>query len=179
MNHIALLRGVNVGGKNKLPMRDLASFFEAASASDVRTYIQSGNVVFTATPATAKRCIPEVQRQIEKQFGFRPAIILRTHGELRACAAANPFLPDAASNALYVGFLLNAPEPSRAAALDPNRSPGDSFALQGREIYLNLRRGAATTRLTNDYFDRALAATSTIRNWRTVLKLIELSGPEE
>lgn len=173
--YVALLRGINVGGKNMLPMSQVAKVFIEAGCTDVRTYIQSGNVVFAATPGCAKRVPHLVSAGIAERFGFRPALVVRTADEIGRVASGNPFLrPDADAGSLHVAFLAEAPDRQRIAALDPERSPGDSFELRGREIYLCLPNGVARTKLTNNYFDSTLATTSTLRNWRTVLKLLEM-----
>lgn len=173
--HIALLRGINVGGKNKLPMKALAALFREAGCEDVRTYIQSGNVLFRAG-ATAADAIPSrISASIEERFGYRIPVVTRTAADLRATVEANPFA-GAKADRLLVLFLANTPDPERVEALDPNRSPGDEFAVVGREVFLHCPNGFARSKLTNSYFDSALATTSTGRNWRTVGKLLELAG---
>ena len=175
--YVALLRGINVGGKNKLPMTDLAAMFTAAGCAAVRTYIQSGNVVFEASPAVAGALPGEVGRAIEAGFGHRVPVILRTAEELGAVLRGNPFLAaGAVPDALHVAFLSAEPLPARVAALDPGRSPPDELVVRGREIYLRLPNGVARTRLTNAYLDATLAATTTVRSWRTVEKLVELAS---
>jgi len=174
--HIALLRGINMKGYNRLPMKDLAAIFTEAGGRDVRTYIQSGNVVFRAGARAAGRVGEAVAEGIAGRFGFRPAILLRTAAELAEVVARSPFwAPGGGTEGLHVLFLADAPDPARVAALDPDRSPPDAFAVRGREIYLYLPNGVARSRLTNDWFDRRLAATTTGRNWRTVLKLLEMA----
>jgi uncharacterized protein (DUF1697 family) len=174
--YVALLRGINVGGKNKLPMNDLVAMFAAAGCADVRSYIQSGNVVFRASADLAARVPALVAAAIAERFGYRVPVIVRTADELRDVSERNPFLAAGADpSALHVMFLAGRPDPARAAALDPNRSPGDAFALRGREIYLHCPHGLARTKLTNDYFDTKLATTSTVRNWNTVLRLLALA----
>ena len=175
--HVALLRGINVGGKHMLPMAELVRLFEEAGAADVRTYIQSGNVVFDASPVAAQRLVSTVADAIEEEFGFASCVVLRTGVEMKRAIAANPFLAKGADEkTLHVGFLERAPAKGGAAKLDPHRSPGDRFALSGREIYLHLPNGAARSKLTNAYFDSALGMTSTFRNWRTVNKLVEMAS---
>jgi uncharacterized protein (DUF1697 family) len=175
--HVALLRGVNVGGKNKLPMKELAAIFTDAGASDVQTYIQSGNVVLRAGAALARRLPAAVAAAISKRFGFEVPVVMRTAGELREVTRQNPFSRAGAEvRSLHVAFLASRPDPARAGSLDADRSPPDRFELQGREIYLHCPNGIARTKLTNAYFDSRLATTSTVRNWKTVLKLVELSG---
>jgi uncharacterized protein (DUF1697 family) len=172
---LALLRGVNVGGKNKLPMSELAALFEEAGCSNVRTLIQSGNVVFTAGAAVSKKLAAVIEKKIEDRFGFRTPVVLRTAEELRAAIANNPFhSPSADGDALHVMFLADVPGAAQIAALDPNRSPGDRFAVHRREVYLHLPNGVARTKLSNAWFDAKLQTVSTIRNWRTVQKLLEM-----
>jgi uncharacterized protein (DUF1697 family) len=174
--HVALLRGVNVGGRNRLPMKELAAIVADAGAREVATYIQSGNVIFTAAAGVAARLPGLVATALERRFGFRSPVIVRTAAELAEVGAKNPFLRAGAElDELHVAFLAEPPERARAAALDPDRSPGDSFALRGRDLYLRLGNGAGKTKLTNDYLDRTLATVSTLRNWRTVTALLALA----
>jgi uncharacterized protein (DUF1697 family) len=171
--HVALLRGVNVGGKNCVPMKDLAEIFGKAGCADVRTYIQSGNVLFRATPAVAKALAPRIREQIAKRFGFQIPLVLRTAEQLAATIKNNPFR-EIPQEALHVYFLAGVPDVASAAQLDPGRSKPDAFIVQGSEIYLHLPNGMGRSKLTNAYFDSKLATTSTARNWRTILKLLEL-----
>jgi len=175
--HVALLRGVNVGGKNRLPMAELSAMFARAGCTDVRTYIQSGNVVFRADDGVAAQVAARVRGAISAQLGLRVPLVLRSARELRAVAANNPFLREGEDpKRLHVAFLERAPSPSARAALDPERSPPDRFVVAGRELYLCCPNGMARTKLTNDYLDRTLGTVSTVRNWNTVLALCELAG---
>lgn len=169
--HVALLRAVNVAGR-ALPMSALAAMFTAAGAEAVATYIQSGNVVFVAAPAAARRIAAAVERAIVSRIGFAAPIVLRTAAELAAVVGADPF-PAAPRDRVYVGFLADRPGPERIAALDPARSPPDAFAVIGREIYLHLASGAGQSELTVAYLDRVLATTTTVRNWRTTVALAD------
>lgn len=173
--HVALLRGINVGGRNLVPMAELVGLFADAGCGEVRTYVQSGNVVFRAAPALARRLPRLVTEAISEGFGHRVPVVVRTAEELRQVARDNPF-PEAAAQPkrLHVAFLAEAPAPAAVEALDPARSPPDAFLVRGREVYLSLPNGVAGTRLTNDYLDRTLRTVSTLRNWRTVLALVAL-----
>ena len=168
--YIALLRAINVGGTKKLLMAELRAMFEAAGCTDVRTYIQSGNVVFRAEPALAER-IPElIEAAIAAAKGFQVPVVTRTAAELDAVVTGNPYLAEGADPAqLHVGFLAEAPNAARIAELDPQRSPQDAFEVRGREVYLHFPIGTARSRLTVDYFDRTLGTTITSRNWRRLL----------
>lgn len=176
VTHVALLRGINVGGKNKLPMKDLGEIFIEAGCSDVRTYIQSGNVILVASAGLAPRLPDLITAGIARRFGYRIPVVLRTADQLGDVLGHNPFLEaGAAEDELHVVFLADVPAPDRVDALDPGRSPPDAYVVRGREIYLRLPNGVAGTKLTNPYFDSKLATISTARNWRTVTKLFELS----
>src|SRR6185503_8796681 len=126
-------------------------------------------------PARAARLADELARAIERAHGLRVPVVLRTRSEFERVLRANPFLRGTDPDWLHVAFLADAPAARARAALDPERSPGDEFALVGREIYLRLPNGVARTKLTNAWFDSCLATTSTVRNWRTVQKLAEMA----
>lgn len=173
--HVALLRGVNVGGKRLLPMKELAALFVAAGCEGVRTYIQSGNVVFSAPPAVLDGLAERIEEGIKERFGFHSPVVLRTAPELARVLRDNPFLlAGEPEKSLHVMFLAARPTAQAIGKLDANRSPADAFRVVDREIYLHLPNGSADTKLTNAYFDAALATTGTARNWTTVRKLSEM-----
>ena len=170
------MRSVHVGGKHSLPMTALAALFTESGCGEVRTCIQSGNVLFTSGTALARRIPALIAAGISKRFGFEAPVVTRTAAELAAIAKNNPFLRDGPDpKALHVVFLADPPDRSRAALLDPDRSPPDRFVLRGGEIYLLCPNGVGQSRLTAQYFDSNLETTSTFRNWNTVLKMLELS----
>ena len=111
---VALLRGINVGGKNRIAMSDLADVFASAGCGEVRTYIQSGNVLFTASPALLGRVPERVSREIAARFGLRVPVVVRTADELRECVRRNPYLDSGAEAAtLMRNNLLQIPFPRR------------------------------------------------------------------
>ncbi len=173
---IALLRGVNVGGHNRLPMKQLVAIVESIGGRDVRTYIQSGNVVFTASSALQCKAADALAEAIQRQAGISPPVVLRTAEELRGVVAGNPYLtPGQEERALHVAFLANTPRAEAVATLDYQRSPPDEFTVVGREIYFRCPNGVAKSKLSNAYFDSRLETISTVRNWRTTLKLLEMA----
>jgi len=175
---VALLRGVNVGGKNLLAMRELAGMFAGAGCVDVVTYIQSGNVVFGAPGECVVGLAEGMEAEIAERFGIRSPVVLRTAAEMQRAYAGNPFV-GAPEEMLHLYFLRDEPdEPdgAKVKGLDPERSTGDSFAVRGREIYLHLPAGMARTKLTNGYFDKALGTVCTARSWKTVGRLVEMVG---
>ena len=152
---VALMRGINVGGKNLLPMKALAEIFAAAGCRDVKTYIQSGNVIFRY--GANKDVAGAVRAEIEKQFGLKVPVVLRTAAEMATAIAQNPFVKTGIDPAwLHVMFLADKPTAVMVAGLDAERSRPDEFAVVGREVYLHLPNGAAKTKLTNAYFDAKL-----------------------
>lgn len=173
--YVALLRGINVSGKNMLPMKELAAMFAAAGCSGVETYIQSGNVVFSAGAGVVKGLEVQITKRIEERFGHRVPVMLRSAAQMEMVVRENPFLnAGSALELMYVYFLAGAPGAEMVAGLDAERSPGDRFAVVGGEIYLELGNGMGKSKLTNAYFDSKLKTVSTARNWRTVLKLVEM-----
>lgn len=172
--HIALLRGINVGGKNKLPMAKLIAVFEKLGCEDVHTYIQSGNVVFAASATLAKTLPARVSARLVKDLGLKVPVQLRSAKELGKVLGKHPLAAGVEEGALHVMFLADRPAAARLKKLDPDRSPGDSFAVVGREIYLCCPHGIARTKLTNAYFDAALDTVGTLRNWRTANKLLAM-----
>jgi uncharacterized protein (DUF1697 family) len=157
-------------------MASLAAAVEAAGATDVSTYIQSGNVLFRAPQGRAERLAADVRQALARRHGLDVPLVLRSAEELAEAVRANPFLARGTGPAqLHLAFLADRPRAAAVAALDPDRSPPDAFALRGREVYLHLPNGAARTRLTNAWLDASLGTVSTIRNWRTVERLLALA----
>jgi len=173
--YVALLRGVNVGGKHILPMKELSAMASDCKCRGVRTYIQSGNVVFAASPEIARQLPLVLAKKIQEGFGFASPVIVRTRDELAKVVRANPFakqgLPE---KELHVHFLAELPTAKAVKALDPNRSAPDAFRVIGREVYLHMPNGMGRTKLTSVYLDARLATVGTARNWTTVQKLLAM-----
>jgi uncharacterized protein (DUF1697 family) len=173
--YLALLRGINLGPKNKIAMPQLSAMFTDAGCRNVRTYIQSGNVIFTA-PCELSKPLPDlITAQIKIRLGHKVPVMLRTLAEMRAVVRSNPFLKEQTSeDILHVMFLGALPKPGAVQNLDPDRSPPNQFVLRGKEVYLRFPDGFARNKLTSSYFDSKLGTIGTIRTWRTVIKLLEL-----
>jgi uncharacterized protein (DUF1697 family) len=173
---VALLRGINVGGRTIIPMAELRSSVSALGLQDVVTYVQSGNVVFRTHGGGARDLAASIEERVASDFGVGVAVLLRTPSDLRAVAEQNPFLARGEDpSRLHVMFLDREPAAEAATRLDPERSPPEEFALAGREMYLYLPNGAGRSKLTLDYFEKRLGVRATVRNWRTLTKLIELT----
>ncbi len=158
-------------------MKSLVALFEELGAREVRTYIQSGNVIYGATTSEAKTLPLRAARAIEAEFGFAVPVVGRSLSQWRKILAANPW-PEAVEEpkTLHLGLLDRKPSASAAAKLDPERSPGDRYVLKAGELYLLCPKGVARTKLTCAYFDKTLARVSTMRNWRTATKLLDLGS---
>jgi len=163
---IALLRGINVGGGRKVPMTDLRALFENLGHSDVRTYIQSGNVVFRAKGSAPARVRSAVEQRIEHDFGFDVTVLLRTPAELASVLARNPY-----DDGAYVTFLDGPPARDLVAALDAAPFAPDEFQVSGSEVFVRCANGYGRTKINNTFFERKLATRATTRNWRTVSTL--------
>src|SRR5262245_59768163 len=133
--YVALLRGINVAGKNLLPMKELSALCAGLGVSNVQTYIQSGNVVFSAEAARAKELETELATCIAGRFGFEVPVVMRSGAELSQAVERNPFLANGSEpDTLHVMFLAGVPTASAVAALDPKRSPPDQFVVVERDI---------------------------------------------
>lgn len=171
---VAWLRAINVGGHNKVPMRELAALFGSLGHRDVATYINSGNVVFTASGTEAK-LVAALEAAIRNTFGFGVPVIVRDQAELAAVAAGHPHFGDGSDlERLAVVFLEAAPTKAAIASIDPSRSPADAFSVIGRELFIRYGAGAAASKLTLDYLEKKLGTRATARNWNTVNRLLAM-----
>ena len=168
--YVALLRGVNVGGKNKVPMSELRNLFESLGYSEVSTFIQSGNILFTSgVPATSTR----LETAISDQFRISISVVLRTPQRLKTVVDRNPF-NQVDSSKLHIGFMTEEPSAATVRMLDTRRFQPEEFAVRGSELYLHLPNGMGRAKLPA-YLDRQLKVPTTIRTWNTVVKLLELA----
>ena len=170
---IALLRGVG-GGIRPLSMRDLVKELQGIGLKDVRTYIQSGNVIFSSTRA-ATRLAGEIERCIENKFGFHSNTFVLSLDELRRAAANNPFpQADAEPKTLHLFFLAQPPKAPQLDAMNEIKTKSEQFALRGKVFYFYTPDGFGISKLATRV-DRLLGVDTTARNWRTVGKLLELA----
>jgi uncharacterized protein (DUF1697 family) len=166
---VALLRGINLGQRNKVSMADLKQLFAAMEAEDVETYLRSGNVVFKSRVTDGAELTGAIERRIKAELGLDVTVLLRTKAELDDVVAGNPF--PGAEDKLHVTFLAEEPERARADSLDPARAGRDRWRVVGREVYLHCPDGYGRSKLSNAYFEKQLGVAATTRNWRTVTAL--------
>lgn len=159
-------------------MTDLSATFEASGATRVRTYIQSGNVLFDVPDGKLEDVVAAVAGRVSARLDSKITVAARSAARLRAIAADHPFQAIAADpRQMHVGFLREQPSPEAVARLDPDRSPPDRLVVRDCEVYLLLPNGVARTKLSNAYFDSVLGIPSTFRNWRTVRTLATMTVP--
>lgn len=176
---VALLRGINVGGKKKIAMADLRALVEGLGHTDVVTYINSGNVVFTTAEPGIRRGQLEaaVERAIEAELGLDVAVIVRTHEELAAAVDANPF-PDAVPARLLLSFLREPAAAGAYAAAESVESGADEFRVDGTTVYLHCPDGIGRSKLA-EALSKPTPGVATSRNLATVRKLVQLSQDPE
>jgi uncharacterized protein (DUF1697 family) len=170
--YIALLRGINVGGKNILPMKDLAGLLEGLGLSKVSTYLASGNVVFQSETADPAGLAEEIGAAIGDTYGFTPQILIRSVEEFRRAAAANPY-PEAESEpkSLHLFFLESPPADPDLARLEAVKKASERFKLDESVFYLHAPEGIGRSKLAAGA-EKALGVPATGRNWRTVSKVL-------
>ncbi|MEY2581211.1 MAG: hypothetical protein QOE09_1060 [Ilumatobacteraceae bacterium] len=172
---VVLLRGINVGGANRLAMADLRTLISDLGHTGVSTYIQSGNAVITSAREDRSKMAAEICERIAKDFGPVVSAVLRTPEELRASLAANPFSSESTGTSVLITFFAEAPNPADVAELDRDRFLPDRFEVIGSELYGYYPNGAGRSKMTLDYFEKKLHVRGTARNLNTVAKLIDLA----
>jgi len=175
-SYVAMLRGINVGGRATVAMADLRTLFTDLGYGDVRTYIQSGNVVFR-TPGRAAVLSTAIEERLEGSLGLPLKVVLRTNAQLVKALDRNPLAGGGRDSAkLHISFLAGAPTSARARAIDPGAYLPDEFRIVGREVYVHCPDGYGRTKLNNGFFERALDVVATTRNLQTVAELTRLSS---
>lgn len=170
--YVALFRGINVGGRNRLPMKDLVAILEAMGFDDVRTYIQSGNVVLQSARKCSAKTARDISANVLEAHGFRPELLLLEASDLKQAIAANPF--DAKDGkSLHFFFLDSAPVAPDLEALSRVKAKSERFRLEGAVLYLLAPDGIGRSKLAARV-ERSLGTCATGRNWNTVRKLLEM-----
>ena len=171
--HIVLLRGINIGSRNRISMPQLRSALEEAGFEDVQTYLQSGNIVLESRAKPG----PKVERVIAEHFGLKIPVIVRTRAELAAIVKRNPLGRVAKDPKRHqVTFLSAKLKPEVVKRLEALPASGEKLAIQGREVYAWHPAGVARSRLWNELAGKRLGVTATSRNWTTVEALLDLSS---
>jgi uncharacterized protein (DUF1697 family) len=173
--YVALFRGINVGGNNKLPMKSLAGLLAELGAQGVKTYIQSGNVVFAHETEDTETLASQIQAAIKKAHGFEPRVYLLELADIEQAAAANPFpQAEAEPKTLHLYFLANKPKEPDLKALEALANGDEQFKLTDQVFYLFAPAGIGRSKLA-ERVDKALGVPTTARNWRTVSTILEMA----
>jgi len=169
---IALLRGINVGGRNKVPMAELREVLTEASFEDVATYIQSGNILLNGNGRQEADVVKDVEAVMSDHFGLDIPVVVRSIGQWAEIIAANPF-PKMVDEPkmLHVYLCREAPTKAALKQFDTSAYPNERFAASGRELYVFYTDGVARSKLSTNELERRLNMTTTGRNWSTMTKL--------
>lgn len=181
MVFISFLRGINVTGNHMVKMEALRRAYERQGFKPVKTLINSGNVVFAARAMDEKKLASKIEGEIEREFGFRPAVMLRTTEELRTIVEANPFngRDGIHPSKLVVMFLCAECAPDAAKKVRALTGFPEEVHVVGRELFVYFPNGQGKATLKQDAIDRALGAKTTARNWNTTTKLLALAEEME
>jgi uncharacterized protein (DUF1697 family) len=173
---IGLFRGVNVGGANRLPMKELKELLEELGCKNCQTYIQSGNVVFQSPAKSASALAEKIGVAVKAWHGFEPRVHLLTLNQLQQAVEGNPF-PEAGGEpkSLHLFFLAQAPAKPNLAAIEKLKSKSERFRLKDALFYLHAPDGIGRSKLAAGV-ERLLGVPATARNWRTVTQLLEMAS---
>jgi uncharacterized protein (DUF1697 family) len=176
---IALFRGINVGGKNSLPMKSLVHAMQNIELMNIRTYIQSGNVIFQCDKTEKAELLEQIGNLIKNRFGFRPQMILLTIDELREAISFNPYpKSESEPKSLHLYFLNAPPVDPDFQLLESMRSKKEQFKLINSVFYLHAPDGIGRSKLAANV-EKGLGVFATARNWRTVTQIVSMGEQEE
>jgi uncharacterized protein (DUF1697 family) len=173
--YIALFRGINVGGRNVVPMKDLKQLFEQNGCLDVRTYIQSGNVTFRSSMSDAGRLANLLADAVSRSHGFEPHVLVLTRDQFEKAAAGNPYSEATKDpKSVHLFFLAERPRKPDLKACEAIKTKTERFQLRGSIFYLHAPDGFGISKLAARA-ERLLGVAATARNWRTVMTLLEMA----
>jgi uncharacterized protein (DUF1697 family) len=174
---VSMLRGVNVGGHNKIKMDALRALYESLKLRGAQTYVQSGNVVFRTDERDLARLARRIQDGIERSFGFRPEVILRATSELRDAIQGNPFAKRSGvdPSRLLVTFLADEPLAEARKKALAIKADTEEMQIIGREVYIYFPNGIGNSKLSWATIAEVLKTSGTARNWNSVKKLLEIA----
>ncbi|MFP6580923.1 MAG: DUF1697 domain-containing protein [Candidatus Hydrogenedentota bacterium] len=178
MKYVSILRGINIGGHKSIKMADLRALYESLGFSGIESYIQSGNVAFTSTGGGRKAQINLIEAEIEETFGFHVPVLLRTRRELERTIENNPFTDlnmDDNETTVLVTFLSDKSTHQNVAKLQDSVRAPDRLSVLDKETYSYCPNGYAKSNLSNNLVEQKLGVDATTRNWKSVLKLYEMS----
>ena len=175
--YISILRGINVSGQKLIKMDALRKMFEDIKFKKVKTYIQSGNVIFESSKSTIESLEKKIMKGIKESFGFDVPVLVKDLSELKIVLKNNPFLKKQNEDVskLHVTFLSEIPSKENVEKIQAGNYGADEFVLEGKNIYLFCPNGYGNTKLTNNFFENKLKLSATTRNWKTVNELVSIA----
>ena len=178
--YIAFLRGINVGGKRLIKMQDLIKLFASLNYDSIRTYLQSGNVVFKSKETDLLALLSTLENAIFEYFKFEVKVILRRTSDLKVLLESNPYLleNDMDTSNFYVTFLETIPDSFLVKNLNLDFRIPDTFKIIGKEVFIHITKGYGNTKINNSFFENKLHLSATTRNWKTVNELYTMTLSE-
>lgn len=175
--YISMLRGINVSGRNMIKMDALRALYESLDFKNVKTYIQSGNVVFNTKIKNPLELEKKIATQIKKEFGFDIPVTVKETKELTTVFNQNPFIIKRKEDItkLHVTFLSQEPEEAAIDKIKEGQYAEDEFIIIDKVVYLFCPNGYGNTKLTNTFFENKFKLTATTRNWKTITELVNIS----
>lgn len=175
-NWLLLFRGINVGGNNIVPMKKLTEVLMSMGCTEVKTYIQSGNVLIEHQESNQSKLSANIADEVEKSFGFKPQVLVLSLDEFTQAARQNPFpKAELEPKSLHLFFLSQAVQSVDLNDLFLLKKPSESFELVGQVFYLHAPEGIGRSKLAAKV-EKHLGVATTARNWNTLQKLLELTG---
>jgi len=175
--YISILRGINVSGQKLIKMVDLVKHFESLGMKQVRTYIQSGNIIFQSSDSAPGKIALKIEKKIKKEYGFDVPVIVKSAKDIEKTLNNNPFLKRGeSSNQLYVTFLSDVPKRELVNSINAKQYLPEEFTWNKDRIYFFSPHGYGNAKMNNNFFENKLKLKATTRNWKTVIKLFELAA---
>lgn len=172
--YIALLRGINVSGQKKVPMAELRELLETSGLQNLRTYIQSGNVIFNASNQNSSQLEKQIKKAIMEYFSFDVSVLVKTPKEIQSILENAPF-SDKKPEQIYFTLLSQIPDPNLVQELRKINYPNEGFIITDYCVYGYRLIGFGRAKCSNNFFERKLKVSSTSRNYNTMMKLLSLS----
>ncbi len=174
MKYIAILRGINVGGRRKVLMKDLRELMTTEGFAGVQTYIQSGNIIFEDPEnRDTLELADKIEQLISEKYGFEVSVIVWSAKELRTAVNENPYVRDYGPDRLHLTFLKKEPDGDSLEGIEDYDFPPDLYMVSGKKVFIYCDGKYSDSKLTNKFFEDKLKVTATTRNWRTVQELAD------
>lgn len=175
MIYIAILRGINVSGKNSIKMADLKTLFESLNFNHVTTYIQSGNVIFSSTIEEKKQLEKTISNEIENVFNLKVPVLILELNDLKKIISQNPFSTDKENNFIHFTFLATQPNTQNIEVIESKKAENEEIIIRENVVYLYCPNGYGKTKLTNTFLENKLESVATTRNYKTTHELLKIA----